>query len=64
MRSIETIIIIYARSAEIEQLYPNKFAVRESSGRFYIMNTIYNLPEIYLLACIVDYFVRLPGAVK
>uniref|UniRef100_A0A8C9VX32 Cytosolic purine 5'-nucleotidase n=1 Tax=Scleropages formosus TaxID=113540 RepID=A0A8C9VX32_SCLFO len=37
-------------------LYPNKFIQRDDTERFYILNTLFNLPETYLLACLVDFF--------
>ena len=40
---------------EVEDLYPNKFVVLDER-RMYVMNTLFNLPEIYILACIIDYF--------
>ncbi|XP_014668190.1 PREDICTED: LOW QUALITY PROTEIN: cytosolic purine 5'-nucleotidase-like [Priapulus caudatus] len=39
----------------IRELYPNKFMKFEQS-RIFILNTLFNLPETYLLACLVDYF--------
>ena len=40
---------------EISEKYPNKF-VQLDDSRIYVLNTLFNLPETYLLACIVDYF--------
>ncbi|KAM7444869.1 Cytosolic purine 5'-nucleotidase [Porites harrisoni] len=40
---------------EVRRLYPNKF-VQADSSRYFILNTLFNLPETYLLACLVDYF--------
>ena len=40
---------------EIAEIYPNKFLQLDDS-RIYVLNTLFNLPETYLLACIVDYF--------
>lgn len=45
--------------SEIEELYPNKF-IQLSDKRVYVLNTLYNLPETYLVACIVDYFESSP----
>lgn len=42
---------------EIRSLYPNKF-VQADSSRYYILNTLFNLPETNLMACLVDYFDR------
>ncbi|KAH7722649.1 Protein Y71H10B.1 a [Aphelenchoides avenae] len=47
----------YMTSAEIEELYPNKF-LGLSDKRVYVLNTLFNLPETYLVACVVDYFDR------
>lgn len=45
-------------SKEIRECYPNKFIqVGESAAigrRFPILNTLFNLPECYLLACLID----------
>lgn len=42
---------------EIHKYYPNKFVQREVDiNRFRIFNTLYELPGIYILACIVDFF--------
>uniref|UniRef100_A0A8C2BA58 Cytosolic purine 5'-nucleotidase n=1 Tax=Cyprinus carpio TaxID=7962 RepID=A0A8C2BA58_CYPCA len=38
------------------ELYPNKFIQRGDTERFYILNTLFNLPETYLFACLVDFF--------
>ncbi|EDO47687.1 predicted protein [Nematostella vectensis] len=40
---------------EVRELYPNKF-VQADSSRYFILNTLFNLPETYLLACLVDFF--------
>lgn len=44
---------------EIEELYPNKF-LQLSEKRVYVLNTLFNLPETYLIACVVDYFDSAP----
>lgn len=44
---------------EVRRLYPNKF-VQADSSRYYILNTLFNLPETNLLACLVDYFDKSP----
>ncbi|XP_030058674.1 cytosolic purine 5'-nucleotidase isoform X1 [Microcaecilia unicolor] len=41
---------------DIREQYPNKFIQRDDTERFYILNTLFNLPETYLLACLVDFF--------
>lgn len=45
----------FLKSEEIAQKYPNKF-LQLDEKRIYVYNTLFNLPEIYLLACLVDYF--------
>ncbi len=35
--------------------YPNKFILLDDA-RIFVLNTLFNLPETYMLACIVDYF--------
>lgn len=40
---------------EIRDTYPNSF-VQLEEGRIFVLNTLFNLPETYLLACLVDYF--------
>ena len=37
------------------ELYPNKFLSLDES-RVYVLNTLFNLPETYLLACLIDFF--------
>jgi len=46
---------------EVLELYPNKFIQVGDVKRFYIFNTLFNLPEIYLQACIIDYFINSDG---
>ncbi|XP_048053113.1 cytosolic purine 5'-nucleotidase isoform X4 [Chanodichthys erythropterus] len=46
----------FLRGPDIRELYPNKFIQRDDTERFYILNTLFNLPETYLLACLVDFF--------
>ncbi|MFT7812656.1 cytosolic purine 5'-nucleotidase isoform X2 [Arapaima gigas] len=46
----------FMRGPEICELYPNKFIQRDDTERFYILNTLFNLPETYLFACLVDFF--------
>jgi 5'-nucleotidase len=45
----------FLKPHEIEELYPNKFLLL-SEKRVYVLNTLFNLPETYLVACVVDYF--------
>ena len=46
--------ILFSRS-EINENYPNKF-IQLDEKRIYVLNTLFNLPETYMLACIVDFF--------
>ncbi|XP_071506591.1 cytosolic purine 5'-nucleotidase-like [Diadema antillarum] len=47
----------FLNSVEIGELYPNKFiALRTEQERIYVLNTLFNLPETYLIACLVNYF--------
>lgn len=50
----------FSRS-EIYELYPNKFLSLDES-RVYVLNTLFNLPETYLLACLIDLFTHTPGS--
>jgi len=45
----------FMSSNEIESIYPNKF-IHLTEQRVYVLNTLFNLPETYLVACVVDYF--------
>ena len=45
----------FLKPEEISSKYPNKFMQLDDS-RIYVHNTLFNLPEIYLLACLVDHF--------
>jgi 5'-nucleotidase len=40
---------------EIEDYYPNKF-IQLSDRRIYVLNTLFNLPDTYLIARLVDFF--------
>lgn len=46
-------------SSQVYELYPNKFLQLDES-RVYVLNTLFNLPETYLLACLVDFFTNSP----
>ncbi|VDK70399.1 unnamed protein product, partial [Gongylonema pulchrum] len=50
----------YMKPSEIEELYPNKF-LHLSDNRIYVLNTLFNLPETYLVACIIDFFDNNPS---
>lgn len=45
----------FMKSPDIHKLYPNKFVVMDET-RYRIFNTLYELPVLYILACLVDYF--------
>ncbi|XP_041368347.1 cytosolic purine 5'-nucleotidase-like isoform X2 [Gigantopelta aegis] len=45
----------FLKPQEIGELYPNKFLALDDT-RMYVLNTLFNLPETYMLACIIDYF--------
>lgn len=49
----------FLKTSEIYSLYPNKF-IQHDESRIYILNTLFNLPEAYLLACLVDFFSNSP----
>ncbi|XP_019358294.1 PREDICTED: cytosolic purine 5'-nucleotidase isoform X1 [Gavialis gangeticus] len=46
----------FMRGPETREHYPNKFIQRDDTERFHILNTLFNLPETYLLACLIDFF--------
>ncbi|KHJ48272.1 HAD superfamily hydrolase, 5'-nucleotidase [Trichuris suis] len=46
--------------AAIEALYPNKF-IQLSEERVYVLNTLFSVPETYLLASLVNYLDNSPG---
>ncbi|XP_040014344.1 5'-nucleotidase, cytosolic II, like 1 isoform X2 [Xiphias gladius] len=48
----------FLKGEEIHNYYPNKFIQRDDTDRFYILNTLFNLSETYLYACLVDFFTR------
>uniref|UniRef100_A0A2K6EV53 5'-nucleotidase domain containing 4 n=1 Tax=Propithecus coquereli TaxID=379532 RepID=A0A2K6EV53_PROCO len=41
---------------EIWSFYPSKFIQRDDLQRLHILDTLFNLPETYLYACLVDFF--------
>ncbi|XP_046659094.1 cytosolic purine 5'-nucleotidase isoform X2 [Homalodisca vitripennis] len=45
----------FLKHNEVYELYPNKFLQLDES-RVYVLNTLFNLPETYLLACLIDFF--------
>uniref|UniRef100_A0A2K5MJF4 5'-nucleotidase domain containing 4 n=1 Tax=Cercocebus atys TaxID=9531 RepID=A0A2K5MJF4_CERAT len=40
----------------LSDFYPNKFIQRDDLQHFHILNTLFNLPETYLCACLLDFF--------
>lgn len=50
----------FLKHSQVYELYPNKFLQLDES-RVYVLNTLFNLPETYLLACLVDFFTNSPG---
>ncbi|CAL8281551.1 unnamed protein product [Gadus morhua 'NCC'] len=42
----------------IKDYYPNEFIQRGDIDRFYTLNTLFNLSETYLYACLVGFFTR------
>ena len=44
---------------EISAKYPNKF-IQLDDSRIYVYNTLFNLPETYLIACVMNYFLNQP----
>lgn len=49
----------FLKHSQVYELYPNKFLQLEEN-RVYVLNTLFNLPETYLLACLVDFFINSP----
>ncbi|KAK7794365.1 hypothetical protein R5R35_007246 [Gryllus longicercus] len=49
----------FLKQSQVYELYPNKFLQLDES-RVYVLNTLFNLPETYLLACLVDFFTNSP----
>uniref|UniRef100_V5GHV4 Cytosolic purine 5'-nucleotidase n=1 Tax=Anoplophora glabripennis TaxID=217634 RepID=V5GHV4_ANOGL len=45
----------FLKHSRVYELYTNKFLKLDES-RVYVLNTLFNLPETYLLACLVDFF--------
>ncbi|XP_040849291.1 5'-nucleotidase domain-containing protein 4 [Ochotona curzoniae] len=48
--------LTFLSEAEVWSFYPSKFIQRDDIQRFHILNTLFNLPETYLYACLVDFF--------
>lgn len=47
----------FTRGPETREQYPNEFILGDITEQFYILNTLFSLPETYLLACLVDVFI-------
>jgi len=47
----------FLKAEEISAKYPNKF-IQLDDSRIYVYNTLFNLPETYLIACVVNYFMK------
>lgn len=45
----------FLKPHEVAELYPNKY-IQLDEKRVYILNTLFNIPETYMLACVIDYF--------
>ncbi|XP_050530900.1 cytosolic purine 5'-nucleotidase isoform X2 [Daktulosphaira vitifoliae] len=50
----------FLKHSQVYELYPNKFLQLDES-RVYVLNTLFNLPETYLLACLINYFTTSPN---
>ncbi|XP_077099099.1 5'-nucleotidase, cytosolic II, like 1 isoform X2 [Siphateles boraxobius] len=48
----------YLRGEQVDEYYPNKFIQRDDTDRFYVLNTLFNLSETYLYACLFDFFAK------
>ncbi|XP_075222178.1 5' nucleotidase B isoform X2 [Lycorma delicatula] len=49
----------FLKHSQVYELYPNKFLQLDES-RVFVLNTLFNLPETYLLACLIDFFTHSP----
>ncbi|XP_031622776.1 cytosolic purine 5'-nucleotidase isoform X2 [Contarinia nasturtii] len=49
----------FLKHSQVYELYPNKFLKLDES-RVYVLNTLFNLPETYMLACLIDFFTNSP----
>lgn len=61
---IWSILMWFMCSTEVIADYPNKFIQLSDTKRYYICNTLFNLPEIYLQACVINFFINTPGYVQ
>ncbi|XP_065882915.1 cytosolic purine 5'-nucleotidase-like isoform X2 [Dysidea avara] len=53
----------HVHGSEIERLYPNKY-VQASEDRFFILNTLFHLPETFIIAALINYFDHHPDYEK
>ncbi|XP_052225406.1 cytosolic purine 5'-nucleotidase-like isoform X3 [Dreissena polymorpha] len=53
----------FLKGTDIHEMYPNKF-VQLDENRFRIFNTLYELPIMYVLACVVDLFCHDPEYIR
>ncbi|KAM9310922.1 5'-nucleotidase domain-containing protein 4-like [Gastrophryne carolinensis] len=44
------------KGVEVWTKYPSKFIQRDDTKRYHVLNTLFNLAETYLYACLVDFF--------
>lgn len=49
----------FLHGSDLHKCYPNKYLNFDES-RVYSLNTLFNLPEIYLIACMINYFTTSP----
>lgn len=49
----------FLKHSQVNELYPNKFLQLDES-RVFVLNTLFHLPETYLLACLIDFFENSP----
>ncbi|XP_011301315.1 cytosolic purine 5'-nucleotidase isoform X2 [Fopius arisanus] len=49
----------FLKHSQVYELYPNKF-LQLDENRVYVLNTLFNLPETYLIACLIDFFTNSP----
>lgn len=57
------LFLFLSHRSDVYELYPNKF-IHLDESRIYVMNTLFNLPEIYMIACLIDFFSNSPQYVK
>ncbi|KAH9492943.1 Cytosolic purine 5'-nucleotidase [Bulinus truncatus] len=45
----------FLKPHEVSEIYPNKY-IQLDDKRLYVLNTLFNIPETYILACIIHFF--------